>query len=93
MGKQAKDFIEKQWSSEEVAKRFLLLIKNEIPETWWFDPQNILRLHGWGITEIKLKERLRDIINTYGLSALQLSHNPVLEQAFLDFSKSNQKPF
>ena len=93
MGKQAKDFIQKQWSSEEVAKRFLLLIKNEIPETWWFDPQNILRLHGWGITEIKLKERLRDIINTYGLSALQLSHNPVLEQAFLDFSRSNQKPF
>ena len=91
LGRQAKHFIETKWNSEEVAKRFLLLVKNEIPETWWFDPRNIRRLNGWGITEIKLKERLRDIINTYGPSALQLSHNPILEQAFLDFSKSNQK--
>tara|TARA_B100000686_G_scaffold236515_1_gene244474 strand:+ start:2099 stop:3394 length:1296 start_codon:yes stop_codon:yes gene_type:complete len=91
LGIQAKEFIQKQWNSEEVAKRFLLLVKNEIPETWWFDPRNIRRLNGWGITEIKLKERLQDIINTYGPSALQLSHNPVLEQAFLHFSKSNQK--
>ena len=90
LGRQAKYFIEKQWNSEEVAKRFLLLIKEEIPETWWFDPLNIRRLNGWGITEIKLKERLRDILNIYGPSALQLSHNPILEQAFIEFTQSNQ---
>ncbi len=92
LGRQAKHFIEKKWNSEEVAKRFLLLVKNETPDTWWFYPRNIRRLNGWGITEAKLKERLRDIINDYGPSALQLSHNPVLEQAFLNFSKNNQKP-
>ncbi|MEK9628587.1 MAG: hypothetical protein VW455_06160 [Nitrospinota bacterium] len=92
LGNKAKSFIENQWSAEEVAKRFLLLAKNEIPEDWWFDPKNIRRLNGWGITEVKLKERLQDILKTYGPSALQLSHNPVLEQAFMDFAHSNQKP-
>ena len=91
LGHKARSFIEMQWSSKEVAKRFLLLANNEIPETWWFDPKNIRRLYGWGITESKLKERLQDILNIYGPSALQLSHNPTLEKAFMDFAHDNQK--
>jgi glycosyltransferase involved in cell wall biosynthesis len=87
LGKKAREFIENQWSPEAVAKRFLLLAKNEIPENWWFDTQKINYLHGWGVTEKRTKDLLLTIIKSYGTPALQLKHNPNLEKAFIHFAR------
>jgi hypothetical protein len=92
LGKRARKFIKEQWSIEGVAKRFILLAKNEIPESWWFDTKKVNHLHGWGITEQRTKALLRTILESHGTSALQLSNNPTLEQAFVDFAYDNQKP-
>ena len=89
LGKQARQFIEEQWNPKTVAKNFILLAKNDIPENWWFDPNKINRLHGWGISEEKLKQALRTILASFGASALQLSNSPALEQAFVGFAEEN----
>ena len=92
LGKQARKFIEEQWSVEAIAKRFILLAKGEIPESWWYDPKDIKHLHGCCQTEKMTKTLLRAILESYGTNALQLSHNPALEQEFVDFACNNQKP-
>ena len=89
LGKKAREFLENQWSPEAVAKRFLLLAKNEIPDNWWFDTKNINYLLGWGVTRERTKNLLRTIFQSYGTSALQLKHNPNLEKAFIHFAREN----
>jgi hypothetical protein len=89
LGKQARKFIEEQWNPETVAKNFILLAKDEIPDNWWFDPNKITRLHGWGISEEKLKHSLHAILKSFGTSALQLSNNPDLEKAFVSYAGEN----
>ena len=86
MGSDARSFVEKQWNAEVVAKRFLLLAENKIPQSWWFDPKIINRLYGWGLTDQRAREVIRAIIEHGGVSALHLPNNPILEQNFIDFS-------
>jgi len=86
LGKQAREFIANQWSPQAVAKRFLLIVKNEIPDHWWFEPKTINYLHGWGVTEKRTKELIQTILQSYGVSALQISNKPELEKAFMSFA-------
>lgn len=92
LGISARQFIEQQWSARQVAKRFLKLTSGEIPREWWFDPKAIDYLHGWGLTEQRAREVVNRIIDSCGISALQLSDKPALEQAFAELAKDMQEP-
>jgi len=83
---QARRFVEQQWSAEEVAKRFIRLLTEDVPDEWWFDPKSIDYLCGWGLTERRVKEVIRTIVDSYGVAALHLSDKPHLEQAFMEFA-------
>ena len=52
----------------QVAKRFLRLSTDDIPREWWFDPNSIDYLYGWGQTDQRVKEVTRTIIEFYGLT-------------------------
>ena len=86
LGLQARRFVEQQWSAEEVAKRFIRLLTEDVPDEWWFDPKSIDYLCGWGLTERRVKEVIRTIVDSYGVAALHLSDKPHLEQAFMEFA-------
>jgi hypothetical protein len=86
MGKKAFTFVQKHWSQEAFAKRFQVLIYDTYPKEWLYDPQHIRYVHGWGLSETKCKELLKEIITKGGVKALQLQDKPELEKAFLKFA-------
>lgn len=86
IGKEAKCFVEKNWTSKKVAERFLLLIQGKTPSNWIYDPKKIRYLHGGGQSEAEGKNKLRAILETGGEKALQLNDKPELERMFVDFA-------
>lgn len=86
LGKAAQDFVHANWAAPVVAKRFLRLLSGDIPDDWLVDPCDVVHLEGWGQPAELSRERVRALVSRYGVQALQLSHRPDLEQAFLEFA-------
>jgi len=86
-GKLAKVFLTTQWSIESIARRYLKIIENDIPDSWWIDPMPIRYFHGAGLAEEKIKENIKLIVEKYGKGALCLSHNAELEIDMVRFSE------
>lgn len=86
LGRKAKEFVLGHWSQEEVARRYLRLLKGDIPEEWWCDPRKIRYVHGCGMPEEHAKTLARGLIERYGKASLQLSDKPELERAFVEFA-------
>lgn len=86
LGRRAQMFVRTQWAPEEVARRFLRLIKKDIPHDWWCDPQEIRYVYGGGISDVHAREVVRGLIERFGTPSLQLEDKPELEKAFLKFA-------
>lgn len=85
LGKRAHEFVRSRWMPEQVAGRYLQLIKGDIPDEWWCDPKDIRYLHGF-LPEWRTREMVRGLVEHYGAEALQLHDKPTLEKAFLQFA-------
>jgi hypothetical protein len=92
LGAAARRFVEQEWSPRLVAARFLRLVNGDIPAAWWFDPAAIDYLHGWGLTDERVRDVLRQIISAQGTGALQLADKPHLERAFCEFAAAAPEP-
>ncbi|WP_440946617.1 glycosyltransferase [Methanosarcina sp. T3] len=86
LGKKAMEFVQKNWSPEKVAARYLRLIEGDIPESWYYDPYSIRYLHGAGVSESLIKDNMKAIIEYGGIESLQLSDKPELEKEFENFT-------
>lgn len=86
LGKKAMEFVKKNWSPEEVAERYLRLIKGDVPVEWYYDPNNIQYLQGGGVPEQCVKNNIKAIIEYNGVKSLQLSDKPELERKFKEFA-------
>lgn len=86
LGMAAQAFVRKKWNADEVAKRFLRLIQDDIPERWFLDPDDITYLEGWGQPRGMTQQVIKEMVALYGVSSLQLSHRADLENKFLKFS-------
>ena len=86
LGAAAQKFVREKWNATEVARRYLRLIEGDIPEEWWLDPQDVIYVEGAGQSAERTKENIRQLVDKYGASSLQLSHRPELEKAFLEFA-------
>jgi glycosyltransferase involved in cell wall biosynthesis len=84
LGRRAREFVATRWSRAEITQRYLRLFNGDIPENWWFDPQDIRYVHGYGMPEERLKRLLGELVRTYGLDVLGVSDKPRLQQRFLD---------
>jgi len=83
LGSEAQRFVRGMWNRTEVARRYMRLIDRDVPVSWWLRPETILLLEGAGQTLLRTKDNIRQMVNTYGVASLQLSHRPDLEAAFL----------
>lgn len=86
LGREARGFVQDKWSPENVAGRYLRLIRGDIPEEWRLDPDSVEYLHGCGQAEELSRESIRRLVSAYGPEALQVAHRPSLESAFLIFA-------
>jgi len=92
LGERAKRFVEERWTPVEVARRYLRLIEGTAPASWFYDPSRIRYLHGYGLSEARLKTVLRGVLKQGGTGALQLSDKPELERLFLEFAQEGAGP-
>lgn len=90
LGRKAQLFVREQWNAEVVARKYLRLLRGEIPNEWFFDPTVMCYFEGCGLKVDKVKKNIRTLVKSYGLNALQLTHNPVLEKAFIEFSNVDE---
>jgi hypothetical protein len=88
LGKRAHNFVKNQWNQKNVAARYIRMINEGIPTAWIYDPNNIRHLYGGAISEKKVKELVRSLIESGGKEALQLSDKPELENLFVEFAYS-----
>ena len=86
LGKKAEEFVKSQWSIRSVAKKYLTLIKGDIPEDWFYDPAEIKYLHGGCLSEYKAVKTVKMMIDSGGKKSLFLSDKPDLEQMFVQFA-------
>jgi glycosyltransferase involved in cell wall biosynthesis len=89
LGQKAKTFVETQWNYKKVAERYLKLIEDDIPQHWLYNPQNINYLYGCCLTQSKIKNILKSMIEKRGKESLQLQDKPKLEQMFIEFAYSD----
>lgn len=87
LGKKAQEFVQNKWNDVEIAKKFLRIINNDIPEEWWINPKDVQYLEGAGQSKERTKQNIQELVKNYGTEALQLSHRPDLESAFLKFAQ------
>ena len=86
MAKNAYNYMNEQHGSlSNVVNNYLRLFNNDIPDEWWFDPNNIDYIYG-DIPELKLKEIILSLIEKHGLKSLQLKDKPLLEKMFEDYA-------
>ena len=88
LGMQAKAFVSNNWTPEKVAKRYLMLIADDYPKEWLYNPDDITYLHGCGLSEQRAKHLIKTFINKGGIEALCVSDKPMLERKLVDFSSS-----
>jgi CheY-like chemotaxis protein len=88
LGRRARRFLEERWSPKAVAARFVRLASGDIPGEWWFDPHTISYLNGWGLTETRVREVVRTILDERGPSALALADKPALRHALIEFART-----
>jgi hypothetical protein len=87
LGSAAQAFVKSKWNFTEVASKFLRIIENDIPDSWWINPKSIDYLYGGGQSAEITKKNIQDLVSNYGISSLQLMDKHDLEDKFLSFSK------
>ena len=88
LGRQARQFLEEQWKPSRVAARFVRMASGDIPSEWWFDPNTLDYLLGWGLTDTRAREVIRVIVDEHGSSALEVTDKPALQRALVAFGTS-----
>jgi glycosyltransferase involved in cell wall biosynthesis len=87
LGSAAQAFVKSKWNFTEVASKFLRIIDNDIPDSWWINPKSIEYFYGGGQSAKITKKNIRDLVSKYGKSSLQLTDKPDLEDRLISFSK------
>ena len=88
LGEKAQSFVQNQWAVENVTDRYIRLINNDIPDFWYLNHKNIQNVLGGGLPKEKSRSLIKQMIDKYGVSSLQLGHNSDLEKKFVEFANS-----
>jgi hypothetical protein len=86
IGKQAQRYVAENWTPLKVAQHYLRLIENDVPDGWYFCPQDIRYLHGTSLSEADVKSLIRSVVEEGGIEALQISDKPMLQEDILKFA-------
>lgn len=91
LGADARAFVEKRWSSEEVARRILTVLTGAAPDAWYFEPAQIAYAHGAGVDEATLRRMLRSVIESDGVAGLHVSDKPRLEERLVQLAAAAER--
>lgn len=83
-------FVARHWSPDAVAARLMRVLRGDIPKTWWCDPAKVDHLQGCGLSEAVTRTRVRQLIERFGISTLQLDDKPALREAFVAFAAAKE---
>jgi hypothetical protein len=83
LGERSYKFVANQWSAEIVAKKFICIIRNEIPESWIGKPKELGYYWGFGLSKDMWAEQLKKYLSVLGDGALLLEHNKELKDKVL----------
>ncbi len=83
LGARARCFVEARWSAVEVSRRYMAMIRGDVPPDWYCNPQDISYVHGCGVSAPQLRETLRRFLDAGGPRAFCLEDKPVLKARLL----------
>ena len=86
LGRKAKAFVETHCDPKHIANYYLQLIEGNVSQEWLYDPRNIRYLHGISLSESRVRELVRAVIEEGGAGALQLDDKPELREMFVAFA-------
>jgi hypothetical protein len=82
----AQAFVSTNWNAAVVARRYLSILDNEIPSEWWIDPATVNYWYGMGLAQDEARATIREVVQTSGLDALQVSADPCRLDQLISFS-------
>ena len=82
LGSRARGYVETTWAPENVAARYLTVLRGHTPDGWVFDPTDIRYLHGAGLPEARTREIVAAVVARGGREGLALADKPWLARAF-----------
>lgn len=91
LGKRAYAFVKRHWDARVVGERFMRLLKDDVPDEWWLDPNKTSYLEGSGLPRVRAQRLVASVIKCGGVGALQLRDKPILERKFCEFSDGLSK--
>ena len=92
LGAKARRFVTTHWTAKAVAERYLKLLSDDIPENWWFDPGHVRYVRGCGMPQAHASRLVRELIERFGVSSLQVADKQELEQAFIRLAAAPEYP-
>ena len=88
VGKRMYEYVSSNWRPEQIAANYLKVLDSP-PKHWWLDPKDNDYINGCAISEERLKFRLSNYLNHYGVKGLQLDDKHELVKEIYRFVKSN----
>lgn len=89
IGRKSKEFVEREWSPDQVAQRYLQLAQGEVPDSWWLNPRDCQYPYGYGLPKSQIASIAAEMIQLAGAECLQLKDKPELEKLFLDMARQS----
>ncbi len=86
IGRDAKRFMTECWTPELVASRYLRVVEDDIPDSWWIDPYKIEHFCGFGMSDANKQRFLKCYIDSGGIRALCLNDKPALRDRIIAFA-------
>ena len=75
------------WSADEVATRICRIFAGDIPREWYFSPSDLPVFYsGGGLPEDLVRDTVRQMIDDFGVGALQLKDKPRMESMAVAFA-------
>ncbi len=86
LGHRAREFVTTVWNHQAVAQRMIEVLTTECPEAWKCDPKKTTYLHGYGMSEARVRQQVAALLKLGGTSSLQLQDKPQLESLMVQFA-------
>lgn len=78
LGERSRAFVLGHWQPEQVAERFLRMIRGDSPASWFVDPATVTYHLGCGLSEEMTREIVSELVGRYGPSVLGVDDKPEL---------------
>lgn len=88
IGEEARKFVTAYCSPKKVAENYLILINDNVPQKWFFNPQETSYIYGCGLNKKEVAKNIKKIIEESGTEALELEDKKELQNKFKKLAKN-----